>query len=104
MPTSELPTGTRDGRCSSATLERVKKYQLNVTVEPLEDGRFLATSGDLQGCLAEGDTIAEALENIEDAARAIIEARTERGWPLPPELSTEESRVVQAKVVVRVGV
>jgi predicted RNase H-like HicB family nuclease len=82
----------------------VKKYQLAVKVEPLEDGRFLAVSPDLQGCLAEGDTIAEAIENIEDAARIIIELRTEKGWILPPELgASEEPPIVEAKVVVSVG-
>ena len=82
----------------------MKKYRLNVEVEPLEDGRFLAVSPDLQGCLAEGDTIAEAIENVEDAARVIIQLCMEKGWPLPPELlSDEESPIIKAEVVVKVG-
>ncbi len=81
----------------------MKSYSLNVTVEPLEDGRFLAVSTDLDGCLAEGDSIAEALDNIEDAARVMIEFLTEKGWPVPPELSTSKPPVVEAKVIVRVG-
>ena len=81
----------------------MKKYQLNVSVEPLDDGRFLAVSSDLQGCLAEGDTIADALANIEDAARIIIEYRSDHGWTLPPELLSESLNIVEAKVVVQVG-
>jgi predicted RNase H-like HicB family nuclease len=81
----------------------VKKYQLNVTVEPLDDGRFLALSSDLQGCLAEGDTIADALANVEDAARVIIEYRRDHGWSLPPELLSDSLNIVEAKVVVQVG-
>jgi hypothetical protein len=50
-----------------------------------------------------GDTIAGALANIEDAARVIIESRSDQGWSLPPELLSESLKVVEAKVVVQVG-
>jgi predicted RNase H-like HicB family nuclease len=82
----------------------MKSYSLDVTVEPLEDGRFLAIASNLDGCIAEGDTIADALENLEDGARAIIEYRLKRGWPLPPELSSADaSPLIEARVVVQVG-
>ena len=81
----------------------MKQYRFNVTVEPLEDGRFLAVSPDLQGCLAEGDTIAEAIENVEDVARVIIKLAIENGWPLPPEFSGEDDQIVKAEVVVKVA-
>ena len=85
-------------------VEAVKRFRLNVEVEPLEDGRFLATTPDLQGCLAEGDTIAEALENMEDVARVVIELCLEKGLPLPQELLSEvELPIVKAEVVVKVG-
>jgi predicted RNase H-like HicB family nuclease len=63
----------------------------------------LAVSSDLKGCLAEGDTIADALANIEDASRVIIEYRRDHGWALPPELLSESLNVVEAKLVVQVG-
>ena len=79
-------------------------YRLDVTVEPLDDGRFLAVASNLEGCIAEGDTIADALENLEDGARAIIEYRLKQGWPLPPALASgEESPLIEAKVIVKVG-
>jgi len=81
----------------------VKKYRLSVTVESLEDGRYLAVAPDLRGCLAEGDTIAEAIENVEDAARVIIELCLKEGLPMPPELQGEEEPLVKAEVVVKVG-
>jgi len=82
----------------------VRKYRLNVTVEPVENGRFLAVASNLRGCLAEGDSIAEALDNIEDVARVIIELCLQQGLPLPPELEgAEEPPVVKAEVVVKVG-
>jgi len=82
----------------------MKKYLLKVEVESLEDGRFLAVCPDLQGCHAEGDTISEALDNVEDVARVIIELCMEKGQPLPPELAgAEEAPVVKAEVIVKVG-
>jgi predicted RNase H-like HicB family nuclease len=81
----------------------MKRYLLDVTVEQLEDGRFLATAANLRGALAEGDTIAEAIENLEDGARSIIENNLARGWPLPEEfMAAGEAPVVEAKVVVTV--
>jgi predicted RNase H-like HicB family nuclease len=82
----------------------MKTYLLKVEVEPLEDGRYLAACPDLEGCHAEGDTIAEALENVEDVARVIIELCIEKGLPLPPELrGAQKLPVVKAEVVVRIG-
>jgi len=81
----------------------VKKYRLSVTVESLEDGRYLAVAPDLRGCLAEGDTIAEAIENVEDAARVIIELCLKESLPMPPELQGEEEPLVKAEVIVKVG-
>ncbi|HLF77809.1 MAG TPA: type II toxin-antitoxin system HicB family antitoxin [Dehalococcoidia bacterium] len=82
----------------------MKKYKLNVEVEPLGDGPYLAVASNLRGCLAEGDTIAEALENIEDVARIIIELCIREGLPLPPELRDEdEPPIVKGEVVVKVG-
>jgi predicted RNase H-like HicB family nuclease len=80
----------------------MKQYQLKVEVEPLEDGRYLAVCPDLEGCLAEGDTIADALENIEDVARVIIELCREKDLPLPPEFSGNgEPPIVRADLLVR---
>jgi predicted RNase H-like HicB family nuclease len=82
----------------------VKSYRLDVTVEPLEDGRFLALATNLNGCMAEGDTIAEALEYLEDGARGIIEYRLKHGWPLPPEFSDYAGGpLVTAKMLVNIG-
>jgi predicted RNase H-like HicB family nuclease len=81
----------------------MKKFLLKVEVEPLEEGGYLATCAGLQGCHAEGDTIAEALENVEDVARIIIELCLEKGLPLPPELGAEEeSPIVRAELMVQV--
>jgi predicted RNase H-like HicB family nuclease len=82
----------------------MKQYLLRVEVEPLDEGGYLASCPDLQGCHAEGDTIAEALDNVEDVARVIIELCLEEGLPLPPELAgTSDVPIVKAEVLVKVG-
>ncbi len=50
---------------------------LPVVVEANEDG-YLASSPDLQGAFAEGDTIEEAIFNCVDMAKLILAYRAER--------------------------
>ena len=56
---------------------------LSISIEPLEEGGYLATSADLQGLIAQGRTIAETLEIAQDVARKLIESYVEHGDPLP---------------------
>jgi predicted RNA binding protein YcfA (HicA-like mRNA interferase family)/predicted RNase H-like HicB family nuclease len=54
----------------------------------LPEGVFLATSDELPGLVAQGRTVAEALEIARDVARKLIEARRERdGIPNLPRTS-----------------
>ncbi len=62
------------------------RYKLPIEIEPLDEGGFLAVCPILQGCHAEGETVADAIENVEDVARNLIELMREDGVPLPPEL------------------
>jgi predicted RNase H-like HicB family nuclease len=58
---------------------------LHVHVEELPEGVFLATSEEMPGLVAQGRTIAEALEIARDIAKKLIEARREReGDPTLP--------------------
>jgi len=78
-----------------------RTYVLPVEVESLEDGRYLAVCDPIQGCHAEGDTVAEALENLEDAARILLELQKEDGVPLPSELEEfKPGTVIKAQLVV----
>jgi predicted RNase H-like HicB family nuclease len=52
---------------------------IRVQIEELAEGVFLATSDELSGLVAQGRTVAEALEIARDIARKLIEARRERG-------------------------
>ena len=62
-----------------------------ITIEPLEEGGYLATSSILRGLIAQGRTIAETLEIAEDVARKIVESCIEHGDPLPTGLTLQSS-------------
>lgn len=51
---------------------------IQVQVEQLPEGVFLATSEEVPGLIAQGRTVAEALDIARDVARKLIEARRER--------------------------
>ena len=51
---------------------------IRVQVEELPEGAFLATSEEVPGLVAQGRTVAEALDIARDVARKLIEARRER--------------------------
>ncbi len=53
-----------------------------VTIERDEDGAFVVECPSIPGCISQGKTEAEALENIRDAIRECLEVRAERGMPL----------------------
>jgi len=59
---------------------------LNIQIEPLEEGGYLATSEDLQGLIAQGRTVAETMGIAQDVARKLIESYLEHGDPLPPKV------------------
>ena len=60
---------------------------LSINIEMLEEGGYLATSDDLQGLIAQGRTMAEAMEIAQDVARKLIESYLEHGDPLPPKIA-----------------
>jgi len=51
---------------------------INIHIEKLPEGVYLATSEDLQGLVAQGRTATEALEIARDVARKLIETQAER--------------------------
>ncbi len=78
----------------------VKQYVLEVEIERLEDGRYIADCPEFEGCHAEGDTPSEALENLEEVARMVIDLCREKGLPLPPEFGeSSEPKVIKTRMV-----
>ena len=63
---------------------------IQIQIEELPEGVILATSNDLPGLVAQGRTVAEALDIARDVARKLIEARCEREGP--PNLPTTSQR------------
>jgi predicted RNase H-like HicB family nuclease len=51
---------------------------IQVHVEKLPEGMYLATSEDIQGLVAQGRTVNETLEIARDVARRLLEAQVER--------------------------
>jgi len=69
----------------------MSEYLIPISIEPLKEGGYLATSSVLQGLIAQGRTVAETLEIAEDVARKIIELRIEHNEPLPDKLISQPS-------------
>jgi predicted RNase H-like HicB family nuclease len=51
------------------------KMKLKITIERDEDGRLVAECLDLPGCLSDGETLEEALENINEAIIGCLKSR-----------------------------
>jgi predicted RNase H-like HicB family nuclease len=53
-----------------------------VTIEKDEDGWYIAECPSIPGCVSQGQTEEEALENIKDAIVECLQVRAEEGLPL----------------------
>lgn len=60
------------------------------TIERDEDGFWIAECPSIPGCVSQGKTHKEALENIREAIALCLEVRAERGMPLTIETQQVE--------------
>lgn len=60
-----------------------------VTIEQDEDGVFIAMCPALPGCISQGDTRTEALENIKDAIEGYLISLEKHGEAIPPSIQEE---------------
>lgn len=51
---------------------------INIHIEALEEGGYLATCKDIQGLVAQGRTVQETIDIAKDVGRKLLEAQTER--------------------------
>jgi len=51
---------------------------INLHIEKLPEGVYLATSDEIQGLVAQGRTVSETIEIARDVARRLFEAKMER--------------------------
>ncbi len=63
------------------------KYR--ITVEQDEDGKFIAECPSLPGCISEGATRKEAVENIADAIKGYLASLIKHNEPIPPPIDEE---------------
>ncbi len=63
------------------------KYR--VLIEQDEDGVFIAEVAALPGCVSEGKTRGEALDNAKEAIAAYLESLKKHGDPIPPSIDEE---------------
>lgn len=68
------------------------KYR--VIIEPDEDGIYVVEVPSLPGCISQGRTRTEAIDNIKDAIAAYLESLDAHGEPVPPPISEEIVEVV----------
>jgi predicted RNase H-like HicB family nuclease len=54
----------------------------NVTIDRDEDGVFVVECPSIPGCVSQGKTKEEALENIKEAITLCLHVRAEKGMPL----------------------
>ena len=64
--------------------------KFNVTIDRDEDGMWVVECPSIPGCVSQGGTKDEALENIKEAITLCLEVRAEQGLPL-----TIETRQVE---------
>lgn len=67
--------------------------RFNVTLDRDEDGVWVAECPAIPGCVSQGKTREEALDNVREAIALCMEVRAERGLPL-----TVETREVEVSL------
>ena len=68
--------------------------QYRILIERDEDGMFVAECPSLPGCISQGNTRKEALDNIQDAIKGYVENLKERNEPVPPPIEEEIVEVI----------
>lgn len=62
------------------------EFFLDLQIESLDEGGYVATCDDLPGLVAQGRTISETMEIAQDVARKLVESYLEHGDPLPAKI------------------
>ena len=73
----------------------MSKIKFRVHIEQDEDGIFVAEVPALPGCVSQGSTRKEALENAQEAMEVYIESLEAHGDPIPPAITEE---IIEIKI------
>jgi predicted RNase H-like HicB family nuclease len=68
--------------------------KFRVIIETDEDGMFVVECPALPGCVSQGATRKEALENIVEAMRGYLESLQAHNDPIPPGINEEIIEIV----------
>lgn len=79
----------RKEACKPPLIDK-RQMIFNITIERDEDGVWIVECPSIPGCVSQGNTKEDAVENIKDAIKVCLEVRAERGMPL-----TIETRQVE---------
>ena len=63
--------------------------KFRILIEQDEDGLFIAECPSLPGCVSQGESRSQALENIQDAIKGYLESLKKHGEPIPPPMEEE---------------
>ena len=63
--------------------------KLRIIIEQDEDGIFVAECSTFPGCISEGKTRQEAINNIKDAIKGYIESLKKHKEAIPPTITEE---------------
>ena len=70
----------------------------NIIIEKGRESGYVAVCPTLRGCVSQGATKEEVIQNIKEAMEAYIEALIEDGIPVPTEIGKD---IVELEVVAR---
>jgi predicted RNase H-like HicB family nuclease len=70
-------------------MERSQNMKYRVLIEQHEDGVYVAEVPSLPGCISQGQTREEAVENVREAIAAYLESLEAHGDPIPPPITEE---------------
>jgi predicted RNase H-like HicB family nuclease len=70
-------------------MERSQAMKYRVFIEQDEDGVYVAEVPALPGCISQGQTREEAVDNVREAIAAYLESLEAHGDPIPPPITEE---------------
>ena len=69
-------------------MPKICKFPLKLTAQP--EGGYTVTCPSVPELLTEGDTVEEAVQNVQDALKAVVELYEDTNRSLPAELLLDE--------------
>ena len=75
------------------------KFRITVILTPQPEGGYTVTCEELPGLVTEGDSVEEALENVEDAFAATLELYEDLGYSLPESIQVPNEDVPSIQTV-----